>query len=508
MAIDFLGQTKRPGVSGQIDFSKARSTAGAREYSACIMGQKLAPGTALANMPYQVLTEAEVKTLFGEGSLIHQMWLGFVGQAGDTFPIEIVAQNDPVGTKAKFDVDYTASYTVASTKIGVESLFVYGTRYDVAVAVGDTATVVASAMAAAINLNTEAVYVATAAAGVLSIEFRNIGVIGNDLVGGIYHHERGLITSPSGARPTITQSVVGAGSPSVADALAAIANKAYTHILTHYVDDANLELFNLDAVEKWGAFDTQNDYHVFVATRGSATDLINWIGSPLDNDRVINSKHINVVALPAANTVAGVLLPNVTQASWVVGAAVMGEAMARASKVRAVANVKGILLCTGDLNFDYTNAEKEQLISYGLGYVVNSSGDIKIGKLITTQAAEFGVLTDKYRNYETIAGASYVRWYFLTLIKQRHPQSNFSATESRAAQEANDVLTPNKLNALFMEGAVTLIDRLVIEDLESFKESLKSAASTINCDRMNVEFFATLVKLADQIAFNAGITLC
>ena len=278
--------------------------------------------------------------------------------------------------------------------------------------------------------------------------------------------------------------------------------------MTHYRDDANLELFNLDVVEKWGAFDTQNDYHMFVATRGSATDLINWIGAPLDNDRVINSKHINIVALPAANTVAGVLLPNVTQASWVVGAAVMGEAMARASNSRSTANVKGILLCTGDLNFDYSRSETEQLISYGLGYVVNSSGDIKIGKLITTQVAEFGVLTDKYTNYESIAGSSYVRWFIVTTVKQRHPQSNFSSTESRAAQEAVDVLTPFKLNALMMECAVTLRDRLVIEDLESFKESLKSAGSTINCDRTNTEFLATLVKLADQITFNAGIKLC
>jgi phage tail sheath gpL-like len=505
---DFLGQTKRPGVYGQIDFSQARSTTGAREYFACIMGQKLSTGTALANMPYQVLNENEVKTLFGAGSVIHQIWLSFVGQAGDTFPVEIVAQADPVGSKAKFTVDYTASYSVASAKAGVESLFILGAQYDVAVAVGDTATDVASAMDDAINDNQDAIYVATSASGVLSIEFKHVGVVGNDLLGGIYHHDRGLITSPSGARPTIAQTVVGSGSPSVSDALAAVANKAYTHIYTHYINEANLELFNLDATERWEAFGSQYDYHVFVATRGSATDLINWIGSPLDSDRVINSKHINIIALPDSYTIAGVLLPNLTQASWVVGAAAMGEAMNRASKSRATANVKGILLCTGDLNLDYTNAEKEQLIANGLGYVVNASGDIKIGKLITTQVAEFGVLTDKYRNYETIAGASFVRWFFVQFIKQRHPQSNFSGTESRAAQEAVDVLTPHKLNALFMEGALILQNQLVIEDMQAFKQSLKSAGSTINCDRTNTDFVATLVKLADQISFNAGIRLC
>jgi len=130
-----------------------------------LIGQKLAAGSADANVPMLVSRTDEARSLFGQGSMLSRMH-------------DVYRNNDDFGEVWCIALDDAAAGVVATGTValtgtaisaGALNLYIGAQRVQLAVAANETAASVATALAAAINANAELPVTAEAAAGTVTL---------------------------------------------------------------------------------------------------------------------------------------------------------------------------------------------------------------------------------------------------------------------------------------------------------------------------------------------------
>lgn len=136
-----------PIVSVEVDASRAASGPGSLEYRALIVGQKLGYAPAAANSFHRVTSADQVATLAGRGSMLHRQALAWfsINKSTETW-IGVLADNS-----AGVIAEATVTLAGTATKAGTISCYLGGNLVQVAVAVGDTAATIASALATKIG---------------------------------------------------------------------------------------------------------------------------------------------------------------------------------------------------------------------------------------------------------------------------------------------------------------------------------------------------------------------
>ncbi|PKP93197.1 MAG: phage tail protein, partial [Alphaproteobacteria bacterium HGW-Alphaproteobacteria-16] len=238
--------TRVPG--SRVEFSNVRALQGlpAAQQKILLVGQRLASGTVPALTPKRITQTGEGAAFFGQGSILAAMVAAALAANNVTELWAIAVDDNGAGTAAA----HTITLTGPATASGTLPYMIAGQRVPVAVVSGDTATEMATAVAAAINAAADLPVTATSDAGVVTLTFRHKGTLGNDLDIRQAHYEDEVL--PDGVGSVIAQSANGATNPDVTTVWAAIGDEQYQTIALALNDGTNLSSADTELDARWG----------------------------------------------------------------------------------------------------------------------------------------------------------------------------------------------------------------------------------------------------------------
>jgi len=220
---------------------------------ALIVGQKLGTGTAVAGVPVLVSGDGSAADgLFGSGSMLAGMVAAFRKNNLTTTLWVNPLDDNAVGVAATLDITVTGAATAAGTL----NVYFGLDRVQVAVANGDTAATVATALNAAINATVGLAVTSVVALAVVTVTFRHKGEVGNDVQ--IALNRRGALggeITPAGIAMTIPgdgRLSAGASNPDQTPAIAAIGDDEYDFIVHPFTDATSLDAWDAEMDRQWG----------------------------------------------------------------------------------------------------------------------------------------------------------------------------------------------------------------------------------------------------------------
>ena len=236
-----------------------------------------APG--IPDVPTPIGSIAQLRNLYGDGSHLACMGTAFFNNnfAQETFAIGV---NEPsTGTAATGTITITGPATAAGTLF----LYIAGHSVDVGISSGDTATDVATNMAAAINALTTLPVTAAAALGVVTLTCNWKGDTGNDIdVRDSYYGTLGGETVPAGLTlvySTNGKLASGAGVPLFTNAVANMGEQEFDYIAFPFTDSNSLLLLETEMGfgdnGRWG-FMRQLYGQLVSAKRDTYANLLTW----------------------------------------------------------------------------------------------------------------------------------------------------------------------------------------------------------------------------------------
>jgi phage tail sheath gpL-like len=236
-----------------------------------IIGLKGADGSAVANVPIPVPSQADARQLFGYGSMLDMMVESFTK---NNFAQELWVV--PID-EAAAGVAATGPLTVVQPAISAGTLPIYiaGRRVQVFVAAGEPIEDIATKIEEAINADLSMPVTAVAALGVVTLTSKFKGVEANEIdvrlaYGGALAAERipvGLVVNvPPGHKLT-----GGTGTVDISTAITNLGDEIYEYVATGFTDSTSLALleteYGFGDQGRWGWL-RQLYGHIFGAYKG------------------------------------------------------------------------------------------------------------------------------------------------------------------------------------------------------------------------------------------------
>jgi phage tail sheath gpL-like len=248
---------------------------------ALLVGTMLGTGLAGAtpDVPIAIGSQAQADAAFGAGSELARM---FVAYFANNFANEVwgLGVPEPVGATAA-----TGTITVASppTAAGTIHLYIGGVHVPINVGATDTAAIVATNIAAAINELFELPVSATATTSAVTLTAMWKGISGNDITVSLnYYGTIGGEVMPTGLALTLPATGLltgGAGVPVFTTAINNIGDQPFEYVAMPYTDSNSLmaweQEFGFSDTGRWG-WQRQLFGHVFSAKRGDYAPLITF----------------------------------------------------------------------------------------------------------------------------------------------------------------------------------------------------------------------------------------
>ena len=357
-----------------VEIDPSRSGGGGPRFRSLMIGQRLAAGTAAAEVPIVVGSAVQARTLFGAGSMLAIMCEAFRRQ-NPTGQLWAVGLADAAGATQGTT---TITATSASTAAGTIALYVAGRR----IAVGLTGATTTANIAIAIDTAVKAagggasgvLPVSSAVAGsVVTLTNRNGGASADVDVRHSYQPDESL---PAGAALTIAVGTAGATDPDIVDALDAVVDERFNVIGHPYNAAASMTALETELGARWGPT-RQHDGVAFTALRGTAAAATTY-----GNAR--NSPY---------SVVEGISTSPSSVPQW--AGALAGQVALSAASDPALPfqtlPLRGIL--PAPLANRFSHAERETLLSDGIAtHTVDRTGIVALERMVTTyQTAAGGV---------------------------------------------------------------------------------------------------------------------
>lgn len=441
---------------------------------ALLIGQKLAAGSHAVNTPVLVGGSDQAKSLFGVGSMLARMH-------------ELYRQQDPFGevwclavadAGAGVAANGTVTITGPASAAGTIALYVAGQRVAVGVNSADTATVIATAMASAINANTNLPVTAASAAGVVTLTCRWKGLTGNDIT--VTDSFRGLAggeSLPAGVALAYSgsgQLASGTLNPTIAGAvITAMGDDEYDYVIHPYTDSASLDAFQAEFNESAGrwAWSRQVYGHGYSALRGTAAALVT--AGTARND--------------AHHTIAGIDVdcPN---PAWEYAAAYGGANAvglnADAGRPTQTLPLNTILAPRAGKRLLFT--ERQSLLNAGIATSVVSGGVLRVERAITTyQKNSFNQADASYLDSEVLHQLTEVTRRLRYRITNKYPRHKLANDGTRfGAGQA--IVTPSVIRGELIAEYAEMEDAGLVENMELFKKYLIVERNASNPNRLDV----------------------
>ena len=458
------------GVYQEIDPSAANSGGGDNPKT-LIVGQKIAAGTAVANVPVQCTSLARATVLGGLGSMLYR-------QAKKVF------ENDPFGEvwllplgDAGGGVQATGTITVtaAATGNGTIRLYVGGQLVEVAVENGDTVGTIATAIVAAITAALDLPVTAAEVGAVVTVTARNDGTFGNQIDLRVNYRDDEEL--PSGVALTIVQMAAGATDPTLTTAIAGLGSDEYDYIVFPYNTDTPLDVLGAYLDDDAGAWDPMIAAYplAFTAYEDTVSNL-----STHGNGR--NDPFVSMLGINDVPT-------------WIVevGAA-YGGACARQLKLDPkrplqTVEIKGVLAPPRASRF--TATERNTLLFDGLATQYVGPGDkVMIDRAITTYQLDVGGnADDSFLDVTTPATLRAILRDTKTTISGTFPRHKL-ASEGFPISPGQAVVVPSSIKAVLVSRYRVYMQRGWCENIDGFIENLiverDTDAGGVDPNRVNV----------------------
>jgi phage tail sheath gpL-like len=480
---DIPSTIRVPLVYIEFDNSRAVSGTPAVMHKILVLGQKLAAGSAAAAVPVRITSADQAGSLFGRGSMLHEMFVALKAANRYTETWSIPLEDNVAGVAASGTIAFTG---VASAS-GAVNLYVGGIKVVAGVASGDTATITAAALAAAINAKTDLPVTASAALGTVTLTARHKGEVGNGIDLRLNYYQGEVL--PTGVAAVITAMASGATNPDLATALAAFGQEWWNSIVMPYTDGANLAKLKGELDLRWGPTKMM-DGIAYAAFRGTHA-ATGTFGSGL------NTQHLSVMGCGIAPTAPHVL----ASVYAAVAAASLSIDPARPLQTLPLPGVLAPALAAR-----WTMEERNLLLFDGISTaMIGPDGTVMIERAITTyQVNAFGVSDPSYLDVNTPATLSYIRYATRARITQKFPRHKLADDGTRFSP-GQAIVTPKTIKAELMALFRELELAGLVEDFSQYKADLIVERNANDRNRLDVLSSPNLINqfrvFAEQIQF-------
>lgn len=460
MAINFTyypTSNRVPGVYVEMDPSQA-NTATVLQNS-LLIGQITENGTATANEPVLVESQAQIRQLCGTGSMLANMALRYVTR--DPFgPCYLLPLEDDDSA-----VEATGKITVAgpATTSGTLTVYIGGMRVQCGVTSGDTAAQIAANLAASITATQDIPVTAAAATGVVTLTSIGAGAAFNDIdIRTNYLGTAGGEFDVPGVTLTITAMSGGTGNPSLDAALANLSDMGMDFICCPYTDTASLDSlknFLADDVGRW-SWEQMIYGGAFAAYRGT-------LGACTTFGQARNDQHMSIVAFNDS-----------PDPAWIWATEAMA---ASASSLRVDPGLPlqyiNTTLQAPPIASRWTLGERNTLLYDGMStFRVGDDGTVIVERMCTTyQKNAAGAPDNSYLDVETMYGLMFVARDLTNYLLTRYARKKLVSDTTTILYGSNCVNAPlikasviNEYRALEQQGYVqnstTFAQNVVVEN--------------------------------------------
>ncbi len=495
MSISFLSVPANlltPGGFFEFDNSRAVSGAvtGARRTVA--IGQKLAAGTAAADVPVQITSVANAEALAGRGSILAEMCKSFkrVTEFADLWAVPL---DDGGGATA---ASGTLTVTGAATASGTVFLYIAGKQIQVGVSNGDDVTTVADAISAAIinSANDHLPVSAANTVGVVTLTARNSGTVGNDVDVRLNYNQGEEL--PAGISIAVVAMASGATDPTISAAIASLAGTWYQTWVFGLSGDTEIAAAEAELLTRWGptvqqggqAFFGFVDTHANLITKGASRNsqfstitgvescpTPHWLIASMVG-AIDENQSANDPARPRQRTV----LPK----------EVGSDSMGMRSPSEA------------DL---FSQSENNLLLDGGISTLVFNVGNSLIQRIVTTyQTNVAGAPDPSYFDITTMRTLEFIRETSVNRFALRFPNHKLAA-DGTAFAPGQPVVTPSVARSEFLNLFREWEELALVEDFEQFKDEIIVEISSTDPNRLEARLGPNLINqfrvLAGQIQF-------
>ena len=462
----------------EVDNSQANT--GQQTQRALLIGQITSDGNAPANIPVICAGLSDALAKAGQGSMLAHMAQTYLNS--DPFgEVWLLPLADAVGAVAAAG---SINFTSAPTAAGTLSLYIAGQLVSVPVDTSDTADSMATALAAAINANSDLPVVAAIDGSVISkvnITARNAGAAGNDIdLRFNYRGAAGGEVIPAGVAFTLVAMANGATNPTLTTALANLGDQPFDFIVCAYNDTTSLDalkgLLN-DQTGRW-SWSSQVYGHVFAAYRGTLSAQTTF-----GNNR--NNQHETVLGFNDSPS------PN-----WVWAADLAGTAAValRADPGRPLQTLKLSTVLPPPLQSRFTLSERNTMLFDGIStFTVQQDGTVALENVITTyQKNGFGQADDSYLEIETMFLLMFILRDLASVVTSKYARVKLAADGTRFAP-GSAIVTPSIIKADIIAEYQTLEYNGYVQNSAAFAQGLVVQINAQNPNRIDVLWPGVLI---------------
>lgn len=473
-----------PGVYAEFDSSRAIQGLYSLAYRGLLVGQKISSGTATALTPVRVTNAEAAKTLFGSGSQLAQMVAAWLENDSLTEVYAVPLADDGSAQAATGTITFAGT----ATEAGTVEVYIGGRNADAAVASGDEAADVASAVAAAINAEADICVTASAASAVITLTAKNKGAAANGVDVRVSHYSDEAL--PAGITATIAVMSGGTGDPDLDDLVAALGDTWYHVLAMPYTSSAALSAMKDELEDRDGPL-RMIDGHLFTAAAGTHAEL----GTLGDTH---NSPYVTIVHMHGVPT---------TPWEMVAATAAVASYYGQIDPARPFQTLKLSGIMAPQEADRFTLQENNLLLYDGVStFYVDADDGVRIQRLITTYKTNAAGADDtSYLDVNTRLTLMYLRYDIRQLFLNKYPRHKLADDGTRfGAGQA--VITPKIGKAECVARFRKWETNGLAEDADSFKEALVVERNGTDPNRLDFLLPPDLVNQfrvgAFQIQFN------
>lgn len=478
MAVSFsnIGSPRTPLFYAELDNSQAGYFV--QNQRILLIGQKLASGVAAENIPMLVSRNDEAIKQFGLGSMLARMH-------------EVVRMNDPVGevwclplldAPAGVAAAGTVTFTGAPSAAGTLNLYIGADRVQIPIAVTDTITQLATALAAAINAKSTLPVTAASAAGVVTITARHKGALGNDIRLQLnYRGAAGGEETPAGLGVALVQLAGGTTAPSLTGAIAALGDEEFDFIIHPYADSTSLDAFRLLMNDNSGRWSPSKQIygHAYTALRGTLSAL--YAAGTARNDQ--------------HHTIAGVetTVPNPVW-EYVAAYGARNAVFIKADPARPTQTGQLLGILPAPASSRFIKDERESLLHAGIATsMVDSGGTVLIERAITTyQKNAFGQADPSYLDSETMHQLATIIRRLRAVVTQKYSRHKL-AKDGTVFGAGQAIITPKVARGEITAEYKVMEQLGLVENYKLFNQYLIVEVNETDPNRLDVLFPPDLV---------------
>ena len=433
MAINFTyypDSNRVPGVYVEMDPSQANTATVLQR--TLLLGQVLSTGLATPDTAFIAESPAQVQQMCGRGSMLEQMALRYLQRDPFGALYLLPLADNAAGVEAAGEIAVTGT----ATQSGTVNCYIGGVRVQSLARTNDTATVVAAALAAAINANPDLGVTAVATTGTIALTSVGKGEAFNDIVVQFdYLGAAGGENGVPGISFAVTPMAGGAGNPDITIGLANLSSMAFDFIGLPYTDTASLDAmkdFLADDVGRWSW--SQMVYGgAFSAFRGTLGECTTFgLGR--------NDQHVSVMAFNES-----------PDPVWVWTSEVVAQC---AASLRVDPGLPlqyiGTSLKAPPIADQWTIGERNTLLYSGMStFRVGDDGTVAIERMCTTYQKNLAGATDNsYLDVETMYGLTYVARDLTNFLATRYARKKLVSDQTQILAGSNCV------NSLMIKASV------------------------------------------------------